>query len=148
MSTILIDICNEVRDYLSGLTLSQGFTAERVWVPLVTQITAEAGYLVYVAPTEREITPGTRGPDANEHEIKIGVFRKVGGTESQQNSAIDEAFILSQEVGEALSKQAFTIDSQESSVLSVKFEPAFDEALLKEDRIFAAMNKVTIGDIR
>ena len=113
---------------------SWDFTATRTYLPKFDP-TSSAALQVQVVPKSDARTPGSRGFDACEMTIDIGVMQRVEGTEAEEQAAIDSLMDLVEQVKEFLSRRRPT-DYPAAICTAVKNEPLYSVDELDGHRVF------------
>lgn len=100
--SVLIDIAEAVKSALNAASLSQSFTAERLYVPVYSTIDM-AGLKVSVVPASDESERLSRASTLCTYRVDVGVQKRIGTgamTEAEIRAACDPLMTLAEEIGD------------------------------------------------
>ncbi len=110
------------------------FTAVRTYLPKF-DLTDSAVLQVQVVPKTDARTPASRGYDACEMTIDIGVMQRVEGTAAEEQIALDGLMDLAEQIKEYLSRRRPT-DYSAAVCTAVRNDPIYDVEQLDNGRVF------------
>lgn len=117
------------------------FTATRTYLPRF-DLTNSADLQVQVVPKTDARTPASRGYDACELTVDVGLMQRVEGTAAEELAAVDDLMELAEQVKEFLSRRRPT--NYEAAVCtSVVNNPIYDVEQLDSERIYLTVVSAT-----
>lgn len=143
MSSYIGSIADAVATALSDASLSQEFTAERVYIPETDYANLGTDLLVQVIARGVERTRESRSQVRKEIEVDVLYMKRVEyGTDTAAeaaNTELDEMLQLGEEIADVFSN----VDSRFAGVpcLTVESDPIYDFDVLRSHRVFAALIK-------
>jgi hypothetical protein len=139
----IANILAAVVTHLNAGSYSQSFTAARAYTTRVD--VADAGALqVLVVPRSRATVTATRDNAAEDPAVDIGIIAKLANytTAAAELAEIDALLLLVEEIGDGFQRQALATDPP-AAFLSLANVPIYDQALLKESRVFFSVITLT-----
>lgn len=137
MSTTLT-VADAVVTELNAASFSQAFTATRDVVPEF-DATELASLAVTVVPVSNDMEQITRGQWKDEHEINIGIQKKLSGN---VNTTIADMATLVKEIAVYMRNRSLSALSTVRPI-ECKIEPVYDADYLSGTRIFMSLIKIT-----
>lgn len=147
MAAVIVEIAEAVKDALNAATLSQVFTASRVYVP-VHELRDLKDLTVSVVPVDIENQLlDRRGDKLYTHHVDIGIQRVIGQgrmTDDEINAAVDPLMQLAQEMIDLFFPRELPIPTPPvPRCTDAQNRPIFAPAHLDEKRVFTSL--VTLG---
>jgi hypothetical protein len=139
MPALIITLADAVVDALNDATLSQTFTAERVYVPTYAKQDEEgedelAELRVSVVPSEQSMAALSRGEDDFTYVVDVGVFQRINLT----NDAADPLMLLVEEIIDLFRSRAIR-EAMPAKLISVENPPIYSPDHLREHQVFASV---------
>jgi len=117
------------------------FTAVRTYLPKF-DLADSATLQVQVVPKTDARQPGSRGYDACDLTVDIGIMQRVQGTAAEELIAIDDLMELAEQIKEWLSRRRPT-DYPAAICTAVKNDPIYSVDDLNGDRVFLTVISAT-----
>jgi hypothetical protein len=144
MPAVIVDIADAVVATLNAATLSQAFTAERLYVPIYEM--NDSDLKVTVVPSALSSTLLNRGTRSlADYVIDVGIQKRLAVgklTRAQIRSAVDPMLLLAQEIGDLfLGLPLATYLSAEC--VSIEQRVPYDPGLIDEKKAFMTVLSLT-----
>ena len=137
MSSVLIEIADAVTAALNGASLSQPFTAERVYVTPIDLVEL-AALTVTVAPSLLAVRASDLGPrHAREPEIAVMVMERTSGVVARE----DALMTLTEEIVDLFATRPLA--GTQARNIGVELRPAFDQVACDTEGLFASLILLT-----
>jgi len=120
---------------------SWDFTATRTYLPKF-DLTNSADLQVQVVPKTDARTPASRGYDACDLTVDVGLMQRVEGTAAEELTAVDDLMELAEQVKEFLSRRRPT-NYQAAVCTAVKNDPIYSVDELDSGRVFLTVISAT-----
>lgn len=141
MPAVIVSIADAVTAALNGASLSQSFTATRVYVPVHT-LRDLADLTVSVVPASIEGSIIDRsGRNLNTVDIHVGVQKVIGQgqmTDAQINAACDQLMLLAEEIGDLFTGQQLA-STPVTRCIDAKNIPIYSPPHIDEKRVFLSL---------
>src|SRR5688500_7611474 len=139
--SVLNDIAEAVKDALNDATLSQQFTAERVYIPVfkTEEMGDELKLFVLGLAQKAAIAEGYRGAHDWNYEVRIAVYKRVDREDTQ---ALDAMSSFVEEVIDLMRTTKKRVTDQASWV-GVANEPVWDPAQLEQHGVYVSVIRLT-----
>lgn len=135
MPATILTVADAVRDAINAATLSFGFVAERLYLPI-----RDAKHLrnlkVSIVPAEITATMLSRRDDDFDYVIDVGIQRKVSN-----DTEIDELMGFAEEVVDLFRGQR--LDSTGALCVTAENAPIYSPDHLDEHRVFTSVVRLT-----
>ena len=145
MAAVIVSIADAVTDALNGASLSQTFTARRVYVPVHT-LRDLSCLTVSVVPATLEGTLLERsGRNLFSYDIHVGVQKVIGQgqmSDDEINEACDPLMLLAQEIGD-LFDGGLLASAPQARCVDVKNVPIYSPQDIDEKRVFLSLVTLT-----
>jgi hypothetical protein len=138
MAAVILDLADAVVDQLNAATLSQAFTAERLYAPLEDLETLSA-LKVTVVPRSLASRPLSRAWDSFDYQLDIGVQQKTDLSEAM----LDGLMLLVEEIVDLLRPGPLT-SYPAGRVVDVANQPIWAADHLNEKHVFTSVITLTI----
>jgi hypothetical protein len=140
MPALIITLADAVVNALNDATLSQSFTAERVYVPTYAKQDEEgedelAELRVSVVPSESSMAVLSRGEDDFTYVVDIGVFKRLA---DMTNALADPLMTLVEEIIDLFRSRAIR-EAMPAKLVSVENPPVYSPDHLREHQVFASV---------
>ena len=141
MSSAIIAVADAVVVALNAADLSQEFTAARAYVPKF-DLHATTAIEVAVVPKSDDREMESRGADAADILIDIGIKKKLQNAVDDEIAEIDEMMDLCEEIRPLLNRQRLA-DVENSICVRIQHEPIYSVEKVDESRMFLTVMTAT-----
>jgi hypothetical protein len=138
MAAVILDLADAVVAQLNAATLSQSFTAERLYAPLEDLETLSA-LKVTVVPRALSTRPLSRGKDGFDYQIDIGVQQKTDLSEAM----LDGLMLLVEEIVDLFRPGRLTTYPT-APIIDVANQPIWAADHLNEKHVFTSVITLTV----
>ena len=141
MSSKIIAIADAVVTALNAATLTQTITAARAYVPKF-DLHSSTAVEVCVVPMSDDREMESRGSDAADIQIDIGIKKKLQNAVADELAEIDAMMDFCEEIRPVLNRQRIT-DVENSVCMRIRHEPIYSVEEVDGSRTFLTVMTAT-----
>jgi hypothetical protein len=143
MTAPIITLADAIVTALNAATLSQAFTAERIYAPKFDLASGEA-VQIKVAPKSDVRQPGSAAADNATIQIELGIFKKLGEDTTSDIAEMDAMLAFCEEIKPLINRQRLAAGLDAICTGTAQETPYFIDAL-ETERVFLTLITATFA---